>query len=121
MNQARIWLVVQPTVGLPLLLGTVTGIAVLVHYSVLSHTTWFADYWQGGKKAKAAADASAAQQVGELVLPNGTKVKVSFENVTPRQLVASALPERSIADAAVENSSPLSDAVSANTASTTAK
>ena len=51
MNQARIWLVVKPTVGLPLFLGTVLIIALLVHYSLLSHTSWFPAYWQGGAKA----------------------------------------------------------------------
>jgi light-harvesting protein B-800-850 alpha chain len=48
MNQGRIWTVVKPTVGLPLFLGTVLVIALLVHYAVLTHTTWFAAYWQGG-------------------------------------------------------------------------
>jgi light-harvesting protein B-800-850 alpha chain len=48
MNQARIWLVVKPTVGLPLFLGTVLFIALAVHYAVLSHTTWYPAYWQGG-------------------------------------------------------------------------
>jgi light-harvesting protein B-800-850 alpha chain len=48
MNQGRIWCVVKPTVGLPLFLGSVTLIALLVHYAVLSNTTWFAAYWQGG-------------------------------------------------------------------------
>jgi len=47
MNQGRIWTVVKPTVGLPLLLGSVTVIAILVHYAVLSHTTWFPKYWNG--------------------------------------------------------------------------
>jgi light-harvesting protein B-800-850 alpha chain len=47
MNQGRIWTVVSPTVGLPLLLGSVTVIAILVHYAVLSNTTWFPKYWNG--------------------------------------------------------------------------
>lgn len=55
MNQAKIWLVVNPNHGLPLLLGSVATIALLVHYMVLSHTTWFAGYWQG--KARAAVSA----------------------------------------------------------------
>jgi len=49
MNQGRIWTVVNPTVGLPLLLGSVTAIAIGVHAAVLTNTTWFAGYWQGGK------------------------------------------------------------------------
>lgn len=55
MNQARIWLVVKPTVGLPLFLGTVLVIALLVHYSVLSNTTWFSAYWEGGARTSATA------------------------------------------------------------------
>ncbi len=47
MNQGRIWCVVKPTVGLPLFLGSVTAIALLVHYAVLTHTPWFTAYWAG--------------------------------------------------------------------------
>jgi len=61
MNQGRIWCVVNPTVGLPLFLGSVTVIAIAVHYSVLSHTTWFSGYWQGGAKAKAAQNQTTTQ------------------------------------------------------------
>jgi light-harvesting protein B-800-850 alpha chain len=56
MNNGRIWCVVSPTVGLPLLLGSVTTIAIIVHFAVLSNTTWFKDYWQGHPKAKAAVE-----------------------------------------------------------------
>lgn len=48
MNQGRIWCVVKPTVGLPLFLGAVAIISLLVHYSVLDNTSWFAAFWQGG-------------------------------------------------------------------------
>jgi light-harvesting protein B-800-850 alpha chain len=48
MNQGRIWCVVKPTVGLPLFLGTVLLISLAVHYSILSNTTWFPAFWQGG-------------------------------------------------------------------------
>ena len=57
MNQARIWLVVKPTVGLPLFLGSVTIIALLVHLSILSHTSWYPSYWNGAAKASIAAAA----------------------------------------------------------------
>jgi light-harvesting protein B-800-850 alpha chain len=59
MNQAKIWLVVKPTVGLPLFLGAVAVTALLVHYSLLTHTTWFSAYWNGGHKAAVAAAAPA--------------------------------------------------------------
>lgn len=55
MNQAKIWLVVNPNHGLPLFLGTVLTISLLIHYSVLSHTTWFGGYWQGKARGHVAA------------------------------------------------------------------
>jgi light-harvesting protein B-800-850 alpha chain len=48
MNQGRIWCVVKPTVGMPLFLGTVLLISLAVHYSLLSNTTWFPAFFQGG-------------------------------------------------------------------------
>jgi light-harvesting protein B-800-850 alpha chain len=53
--------VVKPTVGLPLFLGTVLLIALLVHFAVLSHTSWFPAYWNG----------SAAKAVPAAVVPAG--------------------------------------------------
>jgi light-harvesting protein B-800-850 alpha chain len=52
MNQGRIWTVVKPTVGLPLFLGAVTVIALLVHYAVLTHTTWFSAYWRTARSSR---------------------------------------------------------------------
>ncbi|CCD96587.1 light harvesting protein B-800-850, alpha chain [Bradyrhizobium sp. ORS 375] len=56
MNQGRIWCVVNPTVGLPLFLGSVALTSLCVHYTVLSHTTWMGAYWEGGKSKKAALE-----------------------------------------------------------------
>ena len=58
MNQAKIWLVVKPTVGLPIFLGTAALMAVFVHFAILNHTTWFSAYWQGGAKAHVMAPAA---------------------------------------------------------------
>ncbi len=60
MNQGKIWLVVKPTVGLPLFLGGVTVIALSVHAAILTHTDWYPGYYNGGQKAKAAAAAAMA-------------------------------------------------------------
>ena len=59
MNQGRIWCVVNPTVGLPLFIGGVAVTSLVVHASVLSHTTWFSNYWQGASAKMAAADSIA--------------------------------------------------------------
>ena len=53
MNQGRIWCVVNPTVGLPLFLGSVAGISLIVHASLMTHTNWFSFYWNGNFKEPA--------------------------------------------------------------------
>ena len=47
MNQSRMWLVVNPTIGLPLFLGGVITVSLIVHYNILSNTTWFAAFFGG--------------------------------------------------------------------------
>lgn len=47
MNQGKIWLVVKPTVGLPLFLGSVALISLLIHFAVLNHTTWVSGFFNG--------------------------------------------------------------------------
>ncbi len=59
-GQGGIWLVVPPKIGLPLFLGTVTLIALLVHYALLTHTTWFSAYWEGGKHKAAISTTTQA-------------------------------------------------------------
>lgn len=60
MNQGKIWLVVKPTVGLPLFLGGVTVIALAVHAAVLTNTAWYPAYYSGKAAVAAAAPKSAA-------------------------------------------------------------
>ncbi len=60
MNQGRIWCVVNPTVGLPLLIGSAAVTSLLVHASVLTSTTWFASYWEGGKAKQAMTETTIA-------------------------------------------------------------
>jgi light-harvesting protein B-800-850 alpha chain len=60
MNQGKIWLVVNPTVGLPLFFGGVTVIALAVHTAVLTHTDWYPAYYSGKAKVAAATAAPAA-------------------------------------------------------------
>jgi light-harvesting protein B-800-850 alpha chain len=60
MNQGKIWLVVKPTVGLPLFLGGVTVIALAVHAAILTHTDWYPSYYSGKAKESIAKSAAAA-------------------------------------------------------------
>lgn len=47
MNNAKMWLVVKPTVGVPLFLSAVAIGSFAVHVAVLSNTTWVSDFLSG--------------------------------------------------------------------------
>jgi light-harvesting protein B-800-850 alpha chain len=55
MNQGRIWCVVNPTVGLPLFLGSVALMSFTVHFAVLNNSTWMKDFFNGTPLMKAAS------------------------------------------------------------------
>ena len=59
MNNAKLWTVVKPSTGLPLLLGAVAVAALIVHAGLLTNTTWFANYWNGNPMATVVAVAPA--------------------------------------------------------------
>ena len=56
MNQGRIWCVVNPTVGLPLFIGGVAVTSLVVHASVMTHTTWMSNFLQGGAAKTASVE-----------------------------------------------------------------
>ena len=68
MNQKEIWCVVKPSVGLPLFLGAVATTSLLVHYSILTHTTWYPAFLNG----KAARMSDAGPVNGAPALANVT-------------------------------------------------
>ena len=85
MNNAKLWLVVKPTVGIPLFLSAVAVGSFAVHVTVLTNTTWVADFLSGkplgaGMASLAVADdgvakASFTASTGQEVLitmPDGT-------------------------------------------------
>lgn len=69
MNNSKIWLVVKPTVGVPLFLSAVAIGSFAVHVAVLSKTSWYEDYLVGTDM-----DASAALETGTNVLPASADV-----------------------------------------------
>jgi len=60
MIYGKIWLVVKPSVGIPLLLTAVAVSSFAVHFTLLTHTTWLPKYYEGGTRAAAQKTASAA-------------------------------------------------------------
>lgn len=60
MIYGKIWLVVKPSVGVPLFLGAVAVSSFAVHYALLTHTTWLPKYYEGKSAVVATADMPAA-------------------------------------------------------------
>ncbi|MEO0912548.1 MAG: light-harvesting protein [Pseudomonadota bacterium] len=65
MNNSKIWLVVHPTIGVPIFLSAVAVGSFAVHVAVLSNTTWVADFLSG----KELGAGSAALEQTDKVLP----------------------------------------------------
>jgi light-harvesting protein B-800-850 alpha chain len=57
MNNAKMWLVVKPTVGVPLFLGGVAVTSLAVHLSVIGAGvgSWYSPYVTGGGSAESAS------------------------------------------------------------------
>jgi light-harvesting protein B-800-850 alpha chain len=90
MNNAKMWLVVKPTVGIPLFLSAVAIGSFAVHVAVLSKTNWYNDYLVGklGQSAalqideEATAKVAFRPEVGQEVLirmPDGTVAKAVLQ------------------------------------------
>lgn len=113
MNNAKMWLVVSPSVGVPVFLGAVAVGSFAVHVAVLSNTSWVSDFLSGvpmgtgdmqeasatmlkdGDTAKAAyvvPNADGSRQV-VLVLPDGTTTTALLQ--TP-ELIPTTAPPRVI-------------------------
>lgn len=56
MIYGKLWLVVKPTVGIPLFLGAVAVSSFAVHYMLLTHTTWLPKYYNGNTTKAAMVD-----------------------------------------------------------------
>lgn len=111
MNNARMWLVVNPSVGVPLFL---TGVAVgsfAVHVAVLSNTSWVGDYLSGkplGSTASAALtpnldDATSAvalkSSVGDVTMSRSS-LEALKNSASPSVLIT--LPDGTTARAIIE-------------------
>jgi len=60
MIYGKLWLVVKPTVGIPLFLGAVAIGSFSVHYMLVSNTTWVKQFLEGKAASTAMLDSSTA-------------------------------------------------------------
>lgn len=98
MNNAKMWLVVPPAVGVPVFLGAVAIGSFSVHVAVLSNTSWVSDFLSGqplgtGDQMAAAqilldADTAKAAYVQDfdgatreltVIMPDGTLATATLE------------------------------------------
>ena len=103
MNNAKLWLVVKPTVGIPIFLSAVAVGSFAVHVAVLENTSWIGDFLSGqemGSSQSAALETDVktaslpATFEGEkvtVILPDGKRAVAVIED-TP--ILAEALPGR---------------------------
>ncbi|MEM1429960.1 MAG: light-harvesting protein [Pseudomonadota bacterium] len=108
MNNAKMWLVVPPAVGVPVFLGAVAVGSFAVHVAVLGNTSWVSDFLSGqplgsGDMAAAALESqeaatakasyattlpNGAQEV-TVILPDGTSMRATLHG---NEVLASASP-----------------------------
>ncbi len=74
MNNAKMWLVVKPSIGVPLLLGGVAIGSFLVHLAVVSNTSWYGDYVNGRPLGAATAMAPTDANPALAAMKHGVSV-----------------------------------------------
>lgn len=99
MNNAKMWLVVPPAVGVPVFLGAVAVGSFAVHLAVLSKTNWYSDYLVG-QELSGGEDVTASL----LAQPEGDVAKASYaiQGTEPGQEVLIVLPDGTTAKAILQ-------------------
>lgn len=89
MNNAKMWLVVPPAVGVPVFLGAVAVGSFSVHVAVLSNTSWVSDFLSGqelgtgDEEAALMREGNMTAKVGyALPAANGEEITVILEDGT---------------------------------------
>lgn len=75
MINSKMWLVVKPTVGLPLFFGGVVVASLSIHTALLVNTDYFGKFLRGGSRAPAAAEMMPQQPSARVALTASTAVE----------------------------------------------
>ena len=104
MNNAKMWLVVSPSVGVPVFLGAVAVGSFAVHVAVLSNTSWVSDFLSGKELGSGDAQEAAAR-----ILDNAEKDVANASYVVPSadggQQVLVVMPDGTTAMATLQSPS----------------
>ncbi len=103
MNNAKMWLVVKPTVGVPLFLTAVAVGSFAVHVAVLSNTTWVSDFLSGKPLGSGAATASLMPAEGQADVAKASYAGPAIEG----QTVLVIMPDGTTARAVIETAPTL--------------
>ncbi|WP_299965860.1 light-harvesting protein [uncultured Roseobacter sp.] len=104
MNNAKMWLVVPPAVGVPVFLGAVAVGSFAVHVAVLSNTSWVSDFLSGQELG------SGDQQEAMLIDEGAASVaKASYAMPSPDggQRLLVMMPDGSVRTATLDAAAPM--------------
>lgn len=99
MNNAKMWLVVPPAVGVPVFLGAVAVGSFAVHVAVLSNTSWVADFLSGQELGTGDRQAAAAT----LNSNDTAKAAYVIDQKDGSREVRVMLPDGSVVDAMLQS------------------
>lgn len=74
MIYGKMWLVVRPSFGVPLIIGAVAVGSFAVHLALLTHTDWVPRFLNGGPPAAKAALVVPAAEVAAVPAPQAEKL-----------------------------------------------
>lgn len=99
MNNAKMWLVVPPAIGVPVFLGAVAVGSFAVHVAVVTNTSWVSDFLQG--QPLGTGDAQAALTL----TPEMETAKASYVVDSPQtgQLVTVILEDGTVTEAILQS------------------
>ena len=106
MNNAKMWLVVPPAVGVPVFLSAVAVGSFAVHVAVLSNTSWVSDFLSG-QPLGTGDEMAAATTVPEA---NTAKASYTIERHDGTREVMVVLPDGTRAKAVIEAEEVLASA-----------
>jgi light-harvesting protein B-800-850 alpha chain len=69
MNNGKMWLVLKPTVGIPVFFAGMVVASLSIHTSILLNSDWFPAFLKGGQKVAAAAPAAAPAAAAAAAAP----------------------------------------------------
>ena len=99
MNNAKMWLVVSPSVGVPIFLGAVAVGSFAVHVAVLSNTSWVADFLSGQELGSGDAEEASLLAPGDLDTAN---VAYTLPSTDGGQEIMVILPDGTTAKAILQ-------------------